>query len=315
MNQVTGSTRSRFIFCLILLLGVCSLALEYSPAYAQTPYDSVAVTPSTVGRVGIKMNITAGPSGAPGGFTVAWMTLEDFVANGSDWSYAESVGADMRASFTGTPTKHTEGGTITTYVLDPYQTVAVEIGDLFDETGVTTSDKDELEPSTTYVMTAYVNEFDGRPRSLRSQTNQRTTDDREDCLYTQGYWKNHLRLWPVNTLMLGTVSYTKAELFTILYTPAEGNGLIFLAHQLIATKLNVCAGATGSAIASTVTAADALIGSLVVPPVGTDYLNPSLASDLTNTMDDYNNGEMGSEPCAPLAVQAMTWGKIKALYH
>jgi hypothetical protein len=315
MTQVAKHSCSRLIFCLLSLLSVCALFLQSSPAHAQTPYDALAVAPTTVGRVGIAMNITAGPSGAPGGFTVCWMTLADFLANGSDWSYAESVGADMDGSFTGTPTKHTAGGTITSYVLAPSQTVTIEIGDLFDETGVATTDTDELEPGATYAMCAFANGFGGQSRSEYSITYERTTDVVNDCLYTQGYWKNHASVWPASTLTLGTVSYTQAELLSILNTPAQGNGLIFLAHQLIATKLNIAAGASGSAISATIAAADALIGSLVVPPIGAGYLAPSSASGLTNAMDDYNNGELGSDPCIGVSTQSTTWGQIKALYH
>jgi hypothetical protein len=314
MSQGTENCRLRLIFSCAALLGACAIALQCAPAYAQTPYDSLAVAPTVVGRVGIAMHITAGASGAPGGFTVCWMTLADFEANGSDWSYAHSVGADMSASFTGTPTKHTEGGTITSYVLGPSETVTMEIGDLFDETGVTTTDTDELDPGETYVMTAFANEFGGNPRSDYSTTHERTTGTRDDCLYTQGYWKNHASQWPRNTLLLGTVRYSKEELLSILNTPAQGNGLIFLAHQLIATKLSISVGASGSAIAATVADADALIDGLVVPPVGGGYLAPSAASGLTDTMDDYLNGEMGSETCNPVPVQDATWGQIKAMY-
>ena len=319
MSQTVTQQRSLFSFCLVSLICVCALALQYSPANAQivirpriTP---LTVSPVVVGRVGIAMEITAGTNGAPGGFTVCWMTLADFAANGSDWAYAESMDADMDGSFTGTPTKHTADGTITSYVLEPYQTVTVEIGDLFDETGVTTSDTDELVPGETYVMCAFANGFGENPRSEYSDTHERTTGTRTDCLYTQGYWKNHTSVWPLSSMMLGNVTYTAAQLLSILNTPAQGNGLIFLAHQLIATKLNLAAGASGAAIASTVTAADALIGNLVVPPVGSGYLAPSSASGLTNTMDDYNNGELGSDPCQPTPTQETTWGGIKASYN
>jgi len=315
MNLVTRIPLSRFAFCVFALLGVCGLALFASPAVAQTPYDPVTLTPTVVARVGVAMNITAGPSGAPGGFTVYWMTLADFLAYGSDWDYADSLGTCLHGSFTGVPTKHTAGGTILSYTLGPSQTVTVEIGDLFDETGVTTTATDELQPGTTYVMSACANGFGGQAESQRTITFERTTDMRTDCLFTQGYWKNHESAWPVSSLMLGTVSYTKAQLLSILNTPAQGNGLIFLAHQLIATKLNIAGGASGAAIAATVAAADALIGSLVVPPVGSGYLDPSSASDLTNTMDDYNNGELGTETCNPVSVRGSTWGQIKAMYH
>jgi hypothetical protein len=315
MTQVAKHSSSRLIFGVVSLLGVFALSMQPSPAHTQTPYDAVAVAPGMVGRVGITMDITAGPSGAPGGFTVCWMTLADFVANGSDWYYAESMEADLDCSFTGTPTKHTAGGTIMGYVLAPSQTVTVEIGDLFDETGVATTDTDELEPGIIYVMCAFANGFGGQPRSEYSITYERTTDVVNDCIRSQGYWKNHASVWPVSTLTLGTVSYTKAELLSILNTPARGNGLIFLAHQLIATKLNIAAGASGSAISATVAAADALIGSFVAPPIGAGYLAPSSASGLTNTMDDYNNGELGSDPCISVSTQSATWGQIKALYN
>ena len=34
------------------------------------------------------------------------------------------------------------------------------------------------------------------------------------CPLTQGYWKNHSNAWPVNSLTLGSQTYTKAELLT-----------------------------------------------------------------------------------------------------
>ena len=91
----------------------------------------------------------------------------------------------------------------------------------------------------------------------------------------QGYWKNNAEAWPVSSLTLGSGSYTQSELLQILNSPVAGNGLISLAHQLIAAKLNVASGANASAIASTIAAADALIGGLVVPPVGAGSLAPS----------------------------------------
>jgi hypothetical protein len=102
---------------------------------------------------------------------------------------------------------------------------------------------------------------------------------------TQGYWKNHPDDWPVTSLTLGTVTYTKTELLSILDTEPAGNGLIQLAHQLIAAKLNVANGATST---SAIGDADALIGDLVIPPVGSGYLDPSATSPLIDALSDYN---------------------------
>jgi hypothetical protein len=122
-------------------------------------------------------------------------------------------------------------------------------------------------------------------------------DAGDGCTYTQGYWKNHPEAWPVANLTLGSVTYTKAQLLSIFSQPVKGNGLVSLAHQLIAAKLNIANGADPSAVAATIAAADALIGSRVVPPVGSGSLAPSAASGLTYVLDQYNNGIIGPGHC------------------
>jgi N-acetylneuraminic acid mutarotase len=115
------------------------------------------------------------------------------------------------------------------------------------------------------------------------------------CVYGQGYWKNHPDQWPVAQLQLGNVTYDQQQLLDILHQPVRGNGLVLLAHQLIAAKLNIDNGADGSCIQQIIADADALIGDLVVPPVGTGYLAPRDVSALADTLDQYNEGGL----CAP----------------
>ena len=123
------------------------------------------------------------------------------------------------------------------------------------------------------------------------------------CTLGQGYWEHHYPTdWPASVisggLTLGTVNYTAAQLQSILENDAvAGNGLLALAHQLIAVKLNVANGADGSAVAAAITAADALIGGLVVPPVGGGFLHPSLTGALTQTLDNYIKGLTGPGAC------------------
>jgi hypothetical protein len=117
------------------------------------------------------------------------------------------------------------------------------------------------------------------------------------CTLTQGYWKNHADAWPVTSLTLGTLSYTKAQLLSILDTPVVGNSLISLAHQLIAAKLNIANGADGSTISSTIASADALIGTLVIPPVGSGFLGASSVDTLVLTLTAYNEGTIGPGHC------------------
>jgi hypothetical protein len=96
----------------------------------------------------------------------------------------------------------------------------------------------------------------------------------------------------VNQLQLGNQTYNQQESLSILNQPVRGNGLISIAHQEIAAKLNVANGADGSCIAQTLTAVDALIGDLIIPPVGNGFLKPS---GYERTLTLYNEGSL----CAP----------------
>jgi hypothetical protein len=116
-----------------------------------------------------------------------------------------------------------------------------------------------------------------------------------ECVFGFGYWKNHPEAWPVTELQLGNVTYTQEELLSIMHEPVRGNGLISLAHHLITAKLNVANGADPSCIQQTIADADALIGDLVVPPVGDGYLAPRDVNALKDTLEAYNEGQL----CAP----------------
>lgn len=118
------------------------------------------------------------------------------------------------------------------------------------------------------------------------------------CPRTQGYWKNHARLWPVMSLTLGSQTYTQAELLVIFRTPiGRGNSAdasLILAHQLIAAKLNLSNGSDPGPISGTVSAADARLSTFsgklpyqVAPSssAGRDMVN------LARTLDEYNNGQ------------------------
>ena len=115
------------------------------------------------------------------------------------------------------------------------------------------------------------------------------------CVRGQGFWKNHPDQWPVTELQLGNVTYTQEQLLAILHQPVRGNGLLILAHQLIAAKLNIAAGADPSCIQDAIATADALIGDLVIPPIGNGYLAPRDVGSLAGLLGQFNEGGM----CAP----------------
>jgi len=123
------------------------------------------------------------------------------------------------------------------------------------------------------------------------------------CTLTQGGYKNHfnykvLNLPPPN-ITLGNVPYTNLQLDSVIQNnKIQGNGLLSLAHQLATAKLNIRYGASAPAgVLAAIAAADALIGNLVVPPVGSGYLNPANTSVLTGILDDFNNGVTGPGHC------------------
>ncbi|GFO66918.1 hypothetical protein GMLC_04970 [Geomonas limicola] len=119
----------------------------------------------------------------------------------------------------------------------------------------------------------------------------------KSCTFTQGYWKNHPAHWPVTSLKLGNTSYTQSQLIAIFETPNAGNGLISLAQQLSAAKLNVANGTRlPSGVQQAITSADQLIGALVVPPVGSGSLSSAQTAALTQTLESYNSGSYPGGP-------------------
>jgi hypothetical protein len=99
-------------------------------------------------------------------------------------------------------------------------------------------------------------------------------------------------------------------LLNILNEPVRGNGLLIIAHQLIPAKLNIANGADPSCIQQTIAEADALIGELVVPPVGDGYLAPRDVGDLAGILGDFNEGDM----CAPACDEGVL-GQRRLLYR
>jgi hypothetical protein len=281
-------------------------------AHAQAQLDAPSVHQVDSSESSLTVDVTAGASGAPVGFRVAWMKLSDFNANGG-WPSDPSSPLLSRAQFYGTPTWNVSTGS---YQLAPGATVRIELGDFFDETGLLTNNVKELVDQEQYVIHVQaVGSADAsasdQSADLQATTNQPATN----CTFTQGYWKNHPGSWPVSSLMLGNVTYSASQLMLIFNQPANGNGLISLAHQLIAAKLNIANGADPSSVLSAIATADGLIGNLVVPSIGNGFLDPSSTDAVGHTLDDYNNGKLGVSHCAETRTQPATWGNVKARYR
>ena len=282
----------------------------------------------------IHLNVTAGLSGAPNGFTIEWMPRAIFDQIGG-WPQDPNDPRLHSATYLGSPSLNIVEGT-TSFLLGPGQTAKVEIGDIFDETGVLATNVAEMAVGTEYAVRVRANGDGGTtgggtsvvygetshmispsPYSGTYYARTKSNDGLQECVHSQGYWKTHPENWPVNNLRLGSIIYTKTQLLAIWNTPAAGNGLISLAHQLMAAKLNLLAGAHVPAnIVNTVNAADALISGRIVPPIGTGFISPSQTSSLTDMLESFNTEENLDVDCSVITPSKLsTWGSLKAMYR
>ena len=117
------------------------------------------------------------------------------------------------------------------------------------------------------------------------------------CPYNKSYWKNHSSLWNSDALpmKLGTNYYNKQQLLSILNSPAGNDPSKKLAQELIAAKLNLANNSWAAPIASTIVAADNLIGNRSIPIIPAIISNSSEGQQMTslgNLLNAYNNGTL-----------------------
>jgi hypothetical protein len=133
-------------------------------------------------------------------------------------------------------------------------------------------------------------------------TVQTTPPPTQACVREADYWLTHPDQWPVSSLTLGSVAYSKAQLLRILGYAARSDvrmksGLAILASDLIVARLNQAAGApVPPSILAAMAAADRLIGSNVLPPIGQCSLSPIAANALDCLLAEYNKGETRGGP-------------------
>jgi len=285
------------VFVTATILYAAAPAHAGKPAKMSTP--TLACAGST--QTSISILVTAGATGAPAGFTIQWMTAADYAVYG--WPSPTICDG----SFSGNASD-------SRYALAPGASVTVSIGDLLLDNGTsTTCGGADLLCGTAYVFRAFAHATSSLNRSDFTANlfcNTLACGSTGACTLTQGYWKNHNDAvcvtdatsplcvhWPITSLTLGTVSYDETQLLAIFATPGKGNGLLTLAHQLIAAKLNIANGADGTAVSTAIVDADTMIGGLVVPPVGTGSLDPSVTDALVTVLANYNQGLTGPGHC------------------
>ena len=296
--------RDAALYACMLIPLVATLGSQEAVAAPKPPISTPVISCAGATQTSINIQVCAGATGLPAGFTLQWLKAVDYVANGNQW-ISDSDPLACSAGFSG-------NANLSRYNLGPGECVTVNVGDFLFDNGASTNCPLGLECGTRYVFRAFGHATSALSRSAFSAVATCATLDcghASGCTLTQGYWKTHGAVpmgnnkytWPdaikASGLTLGNVNYTAAELLVILNKPAAGNGLIALAHQLIAAKLNVAAGADPVAIVADMATADALIGNLIVPPIGGGYLAPSLTSGLVAALAHYNEGATGPGHC------------------
>src|SRR5215831_2242749 len=285
----------RFVYGIALAVMAVAALGSVMPAAAQNVLDTPSVRYVDNSRASITLEVEAGASGAPAGFVVEWMKKSDFDAMGG-WPADENDYRIIYCQFYGVPTWHVSTGN---YILPAGGKVQVVVGDIFDETGLYANYDGELSDLTEYVVRVHAegnNDATESPRSADIFVS--TSQPLQNCTFTIGYWKTHPEAWPVGSLTLGNHTYTAAELMQILNTQAQGNGLLIVAHQLIAALLNQADGADVSSIQADITHAQNLIGNLIIPQIGTDSLPANAGSSIANDLNDYNTGVSDPGHCA-----------------
>jgi len=314
----------RYAFLAVLILAVAGSAFAGRDATSPTNNNSgkgkistptincggSSLLSGSTTQASLNVTVCAGASGLPAGFSLQWMTASDFAAYGwpgdSECLLGVCAPSFCKGSFSGNAAGYY-------YNIPANSCMTVTVGEELTEAGASTSCPGALACGTTYVFRGFGHATNSQQRSdFTANTSCTTAACGHDggCTYTQGYWKTHsvdpagnnTDKWPANVqangLTLGAVSYTEAQLVSILNTsPSGGNGLVSLAHQLIAAKLNVENGADPAAVASAIAAADALISSRVVPPIGNGSLTNATTSALNQALTAYNEGGVGPGHC------------------
>lgn len=133
------------------------------------------------------------------------------------------------------------------------------------------------------------------------------------CTRTIGYWKNHAGFGPQADVLsqylpiwLGTAGgarsvnvTTAAQAVSLLSMSGDAsNGVNKLYAQLLAAKLNIASGADGSAIAGTISQADALLATTSAASwAGLTKSQRQTILALASRLDAYNNGLVGPPHC------------------
>jgi SdrD B-like protein len=256
-------------------------------AAALLPLASVVATPASAQ--------TLCPSGGVCGFV-----FNDVNNNGFQDSGDTGIEGAKVQVFDGTDTITTETGPFGTFILpgapDGTYSIAVQIpqgtqpsppnvgDDTFDSDGVPTGG----------FSVATVTRTDGNVFS--ADFGFFTLPAAQPGTGTPGYWKNHADAWPVPTITVGGLTYTKAQAIAWLGKVGKDKTTTMFS-SLVPAMLNVLEGNDAVCVTDAIAAANVWMATY--GPVGSNVAASSAAwsigEPLHMQMDSYNNGLL----CAP----------------
>jgi hypothetical protein len=113
---------------------------------------------------------------------------------------------------------------------------------------------------------------------------------------TPGYWKNHPAAWPVQTITVGGVTYTKDQAIAVLWSNGSDRTLTMFS-SLVPAMLNVLIGNDGSCVSSTIEGANDWMKAYGPAGKKVHPASPAwkIGERLHRQLDNYNNGML----CAP----------------
>jgi len=114
---------------------------------------------------------------------------------------------------------------------------------------------------------------------------------------TPGYWKTHPEAWPVASITVGGVSYTRDQAIAILGTPVTKDKTYTMFASLVSAMLNVQIGNDSTCVSEAIAAGQTWMATY--GPAGHGVAASSYAwkigEPVHRLMDNYNNGML----CAP----------------
>jgi hypothetical protein len=331
-----------FSFCTILAAGLLVAGSAFAGPKVDLDVPTIECVSSTPSSITIR--ICAGPSGAPGGISVHWITCDAYNAGGGsfDGGYAISLSGNCPTSNWDLGPGECRDLTFNATTVDNENAGACGAS----------GDQLNLLCNTCYAFEVFAHQEpgpgglgqSGKSDAVFCSTAPCPTEG--NCTLTWGYWKTHgpvgcnppnkENLWPVSSLNVGGLSMGEGALCGIFQTNpgacskggtsnSGSNAVIILEHQLIAAKLNMAAGAIDCSFADAAIAqADALLNGFEYACVGTSTPLGQQMVAVATVLESYNSDNCAcpvqqtkpqASPTAPSNAKKASWGQLKSIYR